>query len=183
MKKTFIILIVGVFVGLILAYISAGIIDSTSKPEFCASCHTMKPMADSFKISVHGANNKHGFSAEHCTDCHLPQKSLSGYLIAKGLSGTKDTLSEIGIGGRVDFVKNYWKMEDYVYDSGCLKCHQSVKSYDTAYGMNESSRIAHKQYWGDKNKGLKVSCVSCHNDYVQPGFAHPELLEKLESAK
>jgi nitrate/TMAO reductase-like tetraheme cytochrome c subunit len=181
MKKTITALAVGLLIGIVVAYISAILVDKTSKPEFCASCHTMKPMVESFKISVHGANNKHGYSAEHCTDCHLPHNSLSGYLAAKAATGLKDTLGEMGLTGKVDFERNYWEMKKYVYDSACLKCHQAISDPNTAYGMSKESVVAHNMYWNDKKQGRKISCTSCHNDYITPGFAHPELLERLGS--
>ncbi len=171
----------GIVVGLVIAYFSAVVVDVTGKDTFCVSCHTMEPMVKGFEISVHGGNNKFGFKAHHCTDCHLPHKSLAGYLVAKGISGTTDALAEVGLIHKVDFRKNYDKMADYTYDSGCLHCHAKIEDPSTALGMSEASRYAHEQYWADKKAGKDVSCVNCHNDKTTPGFAHPGLLETLPS--
>jgi len=170
----------GAVVGLGIAYIAAVAVDLTGRDSFCVSCHTMKPMVDGFETSVHGGNNPHGFKAAHCTDCHLPHDSLAGYLVAKGISGTRDALAEFGIIHKVDFKENYHEMKHYVYDSGCLHCHEKVKEPEHAFGMSESSRFAHTQYWKDKKAGKDVSCVSCHNDTTMSGFAHTELLPTLE---
>jgi len=176
MKKIATVLFIGFILGLAISFVTAVVVEKTSTPEFCGSCHTMKPMVKNFNISVHGSNNKHGYSAAHCTDCHLPHDSLAGYLVAKGITGTKDALAEIGILGKPDFEKEYTNMSNYVYDSGCLKCHSGIKNPDTAYKMSKESVYAHKLYWKNRKE---LSCVSCHNDSTNQNFAHPELLERL----
>jgi len=173
----------GALVGLGIAYIAAVAVDVTGKDSFCVSCHTMEPMVESFHRSVHGGNNKHGFKAAHCTDCHLPHKSLAGYLIAKGISGTRDALAEVGLIHKVDFEENFHEMKNYTYDSGCVHCHEKVVEPETAFGMSESARFAHETYLKDKKAGKKVSCVTCHNDISMPNFAHPGLLETLRAKK
>jgi len=180
-KSTLGALIVGAIIGLGISYIIAIVVDVTGTPKFCASCHSMKPMVESFHESVHGGNNKSGFSVHHCTDCHLPKESLIGYLIAKGISGTKDALAEFGIINKVDFKKNFWNMKHYVYDNSCLECHKMVKEPSKAFGMSEESRFAHEFYWREKKANKDISCVTCHNDYTTPNFAHPNLLDRLNS--
>jgi cytochrome c-type protein NapC len=173
----------GAVVGLGIAYVAAVAVDLTGRDTFCVSCHTMEPMVGAFERSVHGGNNPHGFKSHHCTDCHLPHESLAGYLVAKGISGTRDALAEFGIIEKVDFEENYHEMTHYTYDSGCLHCHEKVKEPEKAFGMSEASRFAHEQYWKDKKAGKDVSCLNCHNDSVMPNFAHPGLLEELKAEK
>lgn len=173
----------GAVVGLGIAYAAAVMVDITGQDKFCISCHTMEPMGKSFEISVHGGNNPHGFKVHHCTDCHLPHESLAGYLVAKGISGTRDALAEVGIIKKVDFKENIHEMEHYTYDSGCLHCHAKVEDPKTAYGMSEASRFAHTEYWKDKKAGKDVSCVRCHNDINMPNFAHPGLVDALKKQK
>jgi len=189
MKKTTLgALIVGAVIGLGISYIAAVMVDKTGQPNFCASCHTMKPMVDSFKFSVHGGNNPYGFAAHHCTDCHLPHNSLIGYLVAKGISGTRDALAEFGIIKKVDFKENFYEMDDYVYDSACLHCHKGIeelkdKNVGEVVGLSQNIQKIHKEfYWDKKENGEKVSCVKCHNDNVMSNFAHPNLLESLDSS-
>ncbi len=179
-KSTLGALIAGAVIGLGISYIAAVMVDITGQPKFCANCHTMKPMIESFHFSVHGGNNPHGFAVHHCTDCHLPHDSLIGYLFAKGLSGTRDALAQFGIIKRVDFKENFWEMEHYTYDSGCLSCHHGIKEPEKAVGLAENVREIHKtQYWDAKKAGKDVTCVKCHNDYIMANFAHPNLLETL----
>ena len=164
----------------ISSYFSILAIDKTSQPTFCAKCHTMKPMAKSFTISMHGGNNNLGFKAAHCTDCHLPHNTTFNFLLAKGISGTKDFLSELGLMGKANFKKSYFEYEKYVYDSGCLKCHGDMKNPEKAYGMDPDIRQIHEYYWQKKRAGVKISCAYCHNDYTTPNFAHTGLLQALK---
>jgi nitrate/TMAO reductase-like tetraheme cytochrome c subunit len=179
-KATLGALIAGAIIGLGISYVAAVLVDVTGQPKFCSSCHTMKPMVESFHESVHGGNNPHGFAVHHCTDCHLPKNSLIGYLFAKGMSGTRDALAQFGLIHMVDFKENFWEMKHYVYDSACLQCHHMVKEPEKAIGMSEESRYAHEEYWKAKNAGEDISCINCHNDYSMANFAHPNLLNRLD---
>jgi nitrate/TMAO reductase-like tetraheme cytochrome c subunit len=181
-KATWGALIVGAIVGIGISYVAAVMVDKTGQPQFCESCHTMKPMVETFRLSVHGGNNPQGFAAHHCTDCHLPHNSLIGYLIAKGISGTRDALAQFGIIKRVNFKENFWEMKDYVYDSACLHCHEGMRDPMHAVGLSpDIAKIHQKYYWDAKAAGKDVSCVSCHNDYSMSNFAHANLLEVLQN--
>ncbi len=176
MKKAwFGVLVLVVIVALVFSYVSLVAVNKTSEPQFCMRCHTMKSAVESFYISVHGGNNAYGFKSAHCTDCHLPHKSTFGYLVAKGVTGTRDFLAEVGLKGKIDLKKALWERERYVYDSGCLKCHQDMNHPDKAYSMDSDVRKIHLYYWKTKEAGVDISCVDCHNDYTTPGFAHPEI--------
>jgi len=173
-------LICGVIIGLGLSYGAAVGVEETGKPQFCMSCHEMKPMGETFKISVHGGNNPYGFAATECTDCHLPHNSIAGYLVMKGISGTRDFLAHIGLIHKVNFRKNFNNMQDYVYDSACLKCHKGIRNPEKAIGLTPAIREIHEEYyWKPKREGKNISCVTCHNDRTMVNFAHPNLLEVL----
>jgi len=177
-------LICGALIGLGISYVAAVAVDKTGQPEFCMSCHEMKPMGESFKFSVHGGNNPQGFAAHHCTDCHLPHNSLAGYLVAKGISGTRDFLAHIGLMKMVDFKENFYEMKNYVYDSACLHCHEGMKEPAKAVGLSEDIKEIHERYyWKPKKEGKDISCVTCHNDHTMANFAHPNLLETLSQEK
>jgi len=186
-KSTLGALVVGAIVGLGISYFAAVMVDVTGKPEFCASCHEMKPMAKSFEFSVHGGNNPQGFAAHHCTDCHLSHTSLASYLVTKAISGTRDALAKVGVIKMVDFKENFWEMKHYVYDSACLHCHKGIEELenkDEVVGLDENIQKIHKEfYWGAKKAGEEVSCTKCHNDYIMTNFAHPNLLETLSTEK
>ncbi len=65
----------GIGIGLISALPATEVLHVFSTNEFCASCHTMKPMAETFSQSIHGGNNQHGFVAD-CIDCHPPKSNI-----------------------------------------------------------------------------------------------------------
>jgi len=182
-KATIGALIVGAVIGLGISYFTAVMVDVTGKPEFCATCHEMKPMKETFESSVHGGNNPYGFAAHHCTDCHVSHSSIIAYLVTKGMSATKDALAKVGLIHKVDFKENFWEMKEYVYDNACLHCHKGIeelKDKNFVVGISDNLQKVHKiYYWEAKAKGKNVSCVDCHNDYVMPNFAHPNLLETL----
>ncbi len=180
MKKFWLVLIVfGVVVAVVFSYLSVATVNSTSEPGFCMKCHSMQPMGKSFSISMHGGNNGYGFKTAHCTDCHLPHNSTAGFLVAKGITGARDLLSHLGLIKKADFYKVYFESDRYVYDSGCLKCHQDVKNPEKAYSMDPAVRDIHLYYWRKKRAGGTIHCVECHNDYSTPGFAHPELKDHM----
>jgi cytochrome c-type protein NapC len=75
-------------------------------------------------------------------------------------------------------------MHEYVYDSACLKCHAGIKNPEKSMGLSPQIKLIHqKYYWDAKAAGKKVSCVSCHNDYTDTNFAHPNLLEMLPNSQ
>ncbi|MGL5282989.1 MAG: NapC/NirT family cytochrome c, partial [Plesiomonas shigelloides] len=63
-------LIVGIVIGLALIIVPHVGIKMTSTTEFCVSCHSMTPVYEEYKQSVH-FKNAAGVRAE-CHDCHIP---------------------------------------------------------------------------------------------------------------
>ena len=61
----------------------------TSTPEFCATCHEIKPAVRAWRASTH-ANNAAGVVVD-CMDCHLPApQNTFDFLFAKTYHGIKD---------------------------------------------------------------------------------------------
>ncbi|MBN2695473.1 NapC/NirT family cytochrome c [bacterium] len=147
---------IGIFLGAILSFIFAIMVEETSDESFCGSCHTMKPMVESFLQSKHGGNNKLGIKAK-CVDCHLPHNNLLNYLFRKGTTGFHDVWAQMFY-SNFEWEKNRDNREKYVYDSGCLKCHKNIEH--VRFG-NLKSFIAHKAYFLTPEK---YSCVMCHKN-------------------
>ena len=63
-----------VLLGVVLAgplfFGSMKLMVATSTPEFCASCHEIRPAVQAWRVSSH-VNNPKGLQAT-CMDCHLP---------------------------------------------------------------------------------------------------------------
>ncbi|GGC05835.1 hypothetical protein GCM10011352_35040 [Marinobacterium zhoushanense] len=124
-------------------------------------------MQTSFLQSSHGGLSTTGTQAL-CTDCHLPQDSYTDYLYMKARNGAWDLFKEFVLGADdVDWHAKRERANEYVYESGCLKCHNDLQR-----GSERSSKqfVAHKPYFlGTVNK----TCIDCHQ------VGHSELTQAL----
>jgi cytochrome c-type protein NapC len=148
--------------------LTEGAIQATSDREFCTTCHSMEPFALAYDQDVHGGQNPGGVAA-NCVDCHLPHDSPGGYLVAKIQTGIHDGFAELmSVFREPDWIGNLNKRAEYVYDSGCLKCHSKLES---APEDNPTTAMAHQTYFqGDAN----LLCVTCHAH-----VGHKDLLTHL----
>jgi cytochrome c-type protein NapC len=153
MKKIIFLLSFGIVFGLVLSLGIAEMISRTGDRAFCASCHTMEPVALSYAEDIHGGNNKRGFSAE-CVDCHLPHDNVAHFVIMKAIDGTRDALGEMFLSDSYDWIGNLENRIEFTYPSGCVKCHDlSVIRYDIPKAF-----LAHRDFLS----GKVASCVKCH---------------------
>lgn len=152
-KSTLVGMAIGIVISGIGALISAQMAEKTATPEFCASCHEMKPMYETWERGPHGPlGNKRGAIRASCTDCHLPHSNVVKYLTAKGISGTKDFIVHVFYNGYSNNAK-YWiekrnERESYVYVSNCERCHKVLP----VNAMHEAL----------KNGGRNSNCLTCH---------------------
>lgn len=151
---------------LVLAFLGLGVIASwgltdqalhlTSTQEFCGSCHSMKPMQASFLRDRHGGRSSTGVQAL-CTDCHLPHDSTIDYLWMKARNGAWDVWKEFVLGAEdVDWHAKRARANEYVYDSGCLKCHNHLQSGSE---LDPAQFVAHRPYFQGTTTD---SCIDCH---------------------
>jgi len=149
-------IIIGMLVGTILSYTAAVVIQKTADDKFCATCHTMQPMIDSYHDDVHGGNNKLGFKAT-CLDCHLPHNSLAGYIMAKAKTGTHDVWAELTYDkSKIDWQEKRKHASKFTYDSGCIHCHEDLEKKTMG---DHKAFVAHKAYF---MKDTQKTCVDCH---------------------
>lgn len=161
-KKLFILalLAIGALIGTGGSLITAEIVHNTGDAEFCGSCHSMEPMAETFKLDTHGGKNERGFVAE-CADCHLPHDSVLNYMIDKTTHGINDVFVETFTDTeKIDWLARRKERERYVFDSGCLSCHQEL--LDKTVAKNPKSLETHGHYKQQLAKGDPIQCVSCH---------------------
>lgn len=129
----------------------------TSDQTFCGSCHSMKPMQSSFLRDTHGGRSTLGVQAL-CTDCHLPQDSTVDYLWMKARNGAWDVWKEFVLGAAdVDWHAKRSRANEFVYDSGCLKCHNNLQQ---ASELDHAQFVAHKPYFLGT---IQDSCIDCHS--------------------
>ncbi len=156
-----------IVVGLAISLLTISAIEKTAGVNFCQSCHSMKPMVDSYKHSVHGGFS-HSNVVAQCVDCHLPHNSTLGYLIEKIKTGTYDVWAESTYDtSKIDWQEKRKKRRDFVYDSGCLRCHKNLLR---AIKLNSDAFIYHKAYFSKKlkvidgDKKVSAKCVDCHKN-------------------
>ncbi|UJF17282.1 NapC/NirT family cytochrome c [Vibrio sp. SS-MA-C1-2] len=174
-KVISLIFLVGVCAGLLAALPATEVIHKLSSNEFCSSCHTMEPMAETFKLSVHGGNNAQGFVAE-CVDCHLPKSNIIEELYVKGTSGTRHLWGEYVLGMKqLDYEELHPKRTEYVYDSGCVNCHKDLERRALkATADGKVSDWTHNLAFKNKAEDPQWKCSSCHYD-----IAHPHLEKNM----
>lgn len=138
----------------------------TSDVNFCGACHSMKPMAASYRNSIHGGYGDSGIMVT-CADCHLPHESTAGYMIQKVKTGLWDVWVETTHDtSKIDWHEKREGRRNWVYDSACLNCHENLL---LGTRPNKKAFTAHKAYFAKKlivsgNDGKKESakCVDCH---------------------
>ena len=124
---------------------------------FCTTCHSMEPMAESYRSDVHGGRSRSGVRAS-CSDCHLPGDNSLHLLWShwKRLAG--DAWVELIHGpSATDWEGLRGERASYVFDSGCLSCHANLLQ---AFPRNSDAFAAHTAYFkGDSSS----KCVTCHS--------------------
>jgi len=143
--KVFLVIIV---FGVILTFIG---VEYSAKPEFCITCHYMRPYYDGWKTSTHNMVS--------CVDCHYPpgiESELRGKFealvsVAKYVTGT------------------YGKSRPWVEisDQSCLRsdCHdRRLLQGKVSFG---NILFDHTPHLVEMKRGKKLRCTSCHSQIVQ----------------
>lgn len=132
------------------------VIHATGDHEFCSSCHSHAPIGASYREDLHGGNNPAGWRAS-CSQCHIPQDNALHYLWVKGVHGVVDpTMELLKDPHDIDWHGNRQRRAEYVYDSGCMSCHQYLRQ--TSEG-NPKAFLAHRRYFREPGEH---TCVECH---------------------
>ena len=165
--------IVGIVIAGVGALISAQMIENTAEPEFCGSCHEMKPMFEAWETGPHGPlGNRAGAIRAGCVDCHLPHTSVLAYLINKAKFGMNDAIGHYFKGGYADdlehWIEKRKERERYVFVSNCERCH-----------VHLPDNIMHEKLKAGEIKG---DCLTCHW-YVGHGLNFEEKLKEFFGKK
>jgi cytochrome c-type protein NapC/trimethylamine-N-oxide reductase cytochrome c-type subunit TorC len=131
----------------------------TSTPEFCASCHEIKPAVRAWRASTH-TNNAAGIVVD-CMDCHLPApQDTFDFFFAKTYHGVKDVA--------IHFLEDEYdreKARETAYASfdnhQCQKCHRNLLHMPDSRG----AMLAHRSVLHAR-PGYEKKCVDCHYDLV-----------------
>lgn len=165
---TFVLLVIGVFAGIILWGGFNTTLELTNTMEFCLSCHEMRdtPYAE-YKETIH-YKNPSGVQVT-CADCHVPKPWV--YKVIRKIRATTELYHKAV--GTIDtpekFEAHRWKLANRVWDSmkatdsrECRNCH-SFESMD----LSEQDRSARKKHSRAVDQGK--TCIDCHT-----GIAHEE---------
>ena len=163
MKKKTVFAVVLVALGVIIAFplfsMSYYTMVRTSTPEFCATCHEIKPAVRAWRASTH-TNNAAGVVVD-CMDCHLPApQDTYDFFFAKTYHGIKDVA--------IHFLEDEYdreKARNAAYASfdndQCQKCHRNLLHMPN----NRGAMLAHRTVLYAR-QGYEKKCVDCHYDLV-----------------
>jgi cytochrome c-type protein NapC/trimethylamine-N-oxide reductase cytochrome c-type subunit TorC len=157
--KPVILIVIGILIAFPLFSMSYFTMVRTSTPDFCASCHEIKPAVVAWRSSTH-TNNASGVVVD-CMDCHLPApQDTFDFFFAKTYHGIKDVA--------VHFFSDEYdreKARNNAYaafeNSECQKCHRNLLHMPHKRG----AMLAHRSVLYAK-PGYEKKCIDCHYDLV-----------------
>ena len=140
-------LVGGLILGLGLVAMGTAV-EVSSKPEFCGSCHVMRPYYESWEGSSHRNVD--------CVDCHIPpgvtaeirKKFEALSMVASYFTGTYGT--------------NPWAEID---DAACLRCHE--RRLLAGAELFGDVLFDHAAHLAGMRRGKTLRCTSCHSQIVQ----------------
>ena len=165
-KKTFVVLLVGVALGIIFWGGFNTAMEATNTETFCISCHEMEAnVYQELQDTIH-YTNRTGVRAT-CPDCHVPKDWIHKFArkvqatneLYHHFRGTVDTPEKFEE-TRIELAQNVWRAMKATDSRECRNCHDFL-SMD--YDKQESrSSERHEQA---EEEGL--TCIDCHK-----GIAH-----------
>lgn len=127
------------------------LVEATSRPGFCVSCHVMKPYFDAWEVSTHNDIS--------CVTCHVPP----------GLEGTiKHKFMAFSM--VVNYVTGLYKRSKpwaEIDDAACLRegCHDTR----LLKGVEDFKNVVfdHRPHLEQPRRDRRLRCTSCHAQIVQ----------------
>ena len=157
--KPAILIALGILIAFPLFSISYFTMVRTSTPDFCASCHEIKPAVVAWRSSTH-TNNAAGVVVD-CMDCHLPApQDTFDFFFAKTYHGIKDVAIHFFVG---EYDREKARNNAYAaFDNReCQKCHRNLLHMPYKRG----AMLAHRSVLYAK-PGYEKKCIDCHYDLV-----------------
>ncbi len=158
-KKICICLGIGTIAGILIFVILEATLTNLSSPEYCKSCHEMRPAYESWKRSPH-YDNKIGY-AVNCQSCHLPskEKHYFQYSAMKIYKSIKDICKHY-FGKKYDSKLLYTTVMLNMPNSRCICCHNNLLA-DSKRSANPIIQQAHKAAIENPNN-IENRCIRCH---------------------
>ncbi|MFW6189149.1 MAG: NapC/NirT family cytochrome c [Planctomycetota bacterium] len=128
-----------------------GLLEFSSTPTFCGSCHYIKPYVDSWRESSHNMVT--------CTKCHFPP-GLGNFIKGK-VSGISELVKTVT---RDQAPKPHAEIED----AACLRegCHET-RLLEGKVTFAGGYRFDHGPHLTQLRRGKQLRCTSCHSQIVQ----------------
>ncbi len=128
----------------------------TNHPDFCASCHTIRPSVESWRVSSH--------KDVTCVDCHV-RPGLNGFIQDKVLAGIKDVA--------VTFLGTPTEPHNLQVSLGsdiCIACHRAilrvseVSTRDLPKPVKDVGlKMSHRKHMDAfQERGKGEGCTTCH---------------------
>lgn len=140
----------GILFVIVAAVGTVGMVEFSSSPTFCQTCHNMKPYYESWRTSSH--------SEVSCIECH----------IAPGVKG--EAMGKIqALNQLVKYVTRTYGLKPWaeVEDRSCMRsgCHSERK----VEGLVDFNGVAfdHTDHLGELRREKQLRCTSCHSQIVQ----------------
>ncbi|HEX9562385.1 MAG TPA: NapC/NirT family cytochrome c [Gemmatimonadaceae bacterium] len=144
------ILPVGILVVILVSVATIGMVEFSSSPTFCQTCHNMKPYYESWKQSSHNDVS--------CIECH----------IAPGIKG--EAMGKLqAMNQLVKYVTRTYGLKPWaeVEDVSCMRsgCHSERK----VEGLVDFNGVTfdHTEHLGELRRDKQLRCTSCHSQIVQ----------------
>ena len=157
--KPIVLILIGILIAFPLFSIGYYTMVRTSTPDFCASCHEIKPAVRAWRESTH-VNNAVGVMVD-CMDCHLPApQDTFDFFFAKTYHGIKDVAIHFFVG---EYDREKARRSAYAsFDNDqCQKCHRNLLNMPNSRG----AMLAHRATVYAR-QGYEKKCVDCHYDLV-----------------
>ncbi|MGJ7920903.1 cytochrome c3 family protein [Neobacillus sp. LXY-4] len=138
-------LLIGLFVGIIASVVTAKTLAYTDSGEFCKSCHIMNNAHDSFTDSTH--------AEIACGDCHLPHDSLVSKYTFKAKSGLGHVYYNTFGEEKIPGVLHPTAGSKEAINSNCINCHKSTLE-NVSHDAKENCTVCHQSV--PHGKGFKT---------------------------
>ncbi|MDX8364128.1 cytochrome c3 family protein [Cytobacillus sp. IB215665] len=131
-----VIILIGLFLGVVVAVASAETMNYTDSAEFCSTCHPMDSAYSSFADSTH-ANIA-------CNKCHAPTDSLGKKILFKAKAGTHDIyMNTFGADKIPDVIHAKTATIDVIQEN-CKSCHEGTLN-NLSHDAKENCTDCHRQ--------------------------------------
>ncbi|WP_102345479.1 NapC/NirT family cytochrome c [Bacillus sp. Marseille-P3661] len=153
-------LLIGLFFGIVLAAASAEALHYTDTADFCSTCHPMDTAYSSFSDSVH--------ADIACNECHAPTDNIVSKYMFKAKAGAHDVyMNTLNVDEIPDVIHAKQATEDVVQEN-CISCHQNTIQ-TVEHNSKDKCINCHRQVPHGKKNKLKTDEWNAPGEYEIKG--------------